>query len=578
VIKKIIEKEDHKKCFDEFRKFIREIFYEKDIVFDDQNNFWSIDLMAYYLSGSFVDNNIDKKSNSKFKKMIINLPPRHYKSLVVSVIFPAWILGKNQKTQIIIASHNMRLSSKNVCDVRDLIMSSEVYKSHFPDVKIEKKCNRIGEFKIEGGGRLMAASIRSGAIGFGADFMIVDDPHNPSDVYSEKRLESTTNNFKSNIFSRNNKKNSSMIIAMQRLHVNDLAGMLLKSGNWTQLSIPLIAKSDMNFEYFDEKKFFLRNEILNSDVLDDHAISELLSEVGSQNFNAQYLQAPRAEDGAIVSKEMVGYFESDEDGNIIFDPMREKSGMNDNFSYNFDQNLDKFDKINNQIDLFSEISSISCQKDDILHKNDIIEISKYSLDPLQNALKCDFNDMDFKYNVKNNSSFSYIINNTNAKIIHSWDTANTAQKNNFSVGTVWQVINDKYFLIDLYRKQVDYKNLKKAVIDKYEKYGGTVIIEDKASGSALIQDLQSTTTDMNIVKYKPQKNKKARLMDSLHLFESNKIFFPKDMDWLNDLENELFSFPFSKYDDQVDSITQFLLWIRDEKAKKNTSRLSVGKI
>jgi hypothetical protein len=83
--------------------------------------------------------------------------------------------------------------------------------------------------------------------------------------------------------------------------------------------------------------------------------------------------------------------------------------MNDNFSYNFDQNLDKFDKINNQIDLFSEISSISCQKDDILHKNDIIEISKYSLDPSKNALKCDFSDMDFECNMESNNKFSYII-------------------------------------------------------------------------------------------------------------------------------------------------------------------------
>ena len=93
------------------------------------------------------------------------------------------------------------------------------------------------------------------------------------------------------------------------------------------------------------------------------------------------------------------------------------------------------------------------------------------------------------------------------------------------------------------------------------------MIEDRASGSALIQDLISENK-MTIIKCAPKINKRARFEEILHYFMNGKVFFPKNAYWLGDLEDELFSFPYSKYDDQVDSISQFFLWIKNEQRIK----------
>ncbi|MBA8667217.1 phage terminase large subunit [Holosporaceae bacterium 'Namur'] len=90
-----------------------------------------------------------------------------------------------------------------------------------------------------------------------------------------------------------------------------------------------------------------------------------------------------------------------------------------------------------------------------------------------------------------------------------------------------------------------------------------IIIEDKASGQQLIQELLSSP--LNIIKFTPKYDKVTRLVLTSILFEAGKVYFPNYRGWLEGLEEELFCFPNVKNDDQVDSITQFLLWVRDKK-------------
>ncbi len=166
-------------------------------------------------------------------------------------------------------------------------------------------------------------------------------------------------------------------------------------------------------------------------------------------------------------------------------------------------------------------------------------------------------------------------------ILQSWDTAVKAgELNDFSVCTTWAVVNDRYYLINLFRKRLEYPDLKRAVIEQSQKYRpNTILIEDKASGSALIQELRGQLHG-RIMAYvlPPNKDKRMRLHAQTDLFENGQIYVPNQSPWVLDYRLELTSFPGSKYDDQVDSTTQALDYIRTNYGSKLAIWRRLGEI
>lgn len=149
--------------------------------------------------------------------------------------------------------------------------------------------------------------------------------------------------------------------------------------------------------------------------------------------------------------------------------------------------------------------------------------------------------------------------------VHSWDTAQKdKQVNDPSVGTVWAVLETgNAYLVDVVRKRMVYPELKKAVQDLYNKWGGDVVlIEDKASGTSLIQDLRNDSR-LPVKAIEPDGDKVTRAVSSTLLMEAGRMWLPTQARWLLDFENELTSFPTKGvHDDQVDSVSQFLEWLR----------------
>lgn len=152
-----------------------------------------------------------------------------------------------------------------------------------------------------------------------------------------------------------------------------------------------------------------------------------------------------------------------------------------------------------------------------------------------------------------------------ALILQSWDTANKAgELNDFSVCTTWGVHNGQYYLLNVYRRRLNYPDLKRAVRDQAHTHQATeIVIEDKASGTQLIQDLQADGV-LGIKPYEPLRlaDKQMRLHAQSAEFESGRVLLPRTATWLNDYIRELTSFPASKYDDQVDSTTQALDYLK----------------
>lgn len=149
-------------------------------------------------------------------------------------------------------------------------------------------------------------------------------------------------------------------------------------------------------------------------------------------------------------------------------------------------------------------------------------------------------------------------------LVHSWDTAyKTGEFNDPSCLTVWAVCNTGYYLVDCFVKKMDYPELKKKILEFCARdTPHAVLIEDKASGQSLIQELRGSST-VPVKSIQPESDKITRALAVSDMIESGIVKLPEQAPWLLDYELELTVFPEkSAHDDQVDSTTQFLNWAR----------------
>jgi predicted phage terminase large subunit-like protein len=148
--------------------------------------------------------------------------------------------------------------------------------------------------------------------------------------------------------------------------------------------------------------------------------------------------------------------------------------------------------------------------------------------------------------------------------LQSWDTAHkTGELNDYSVCTTWGLYDGNFYLLDVFRKRLNYPDLKRAIVEQWKLHNPTrVLIEDKSSGISLIQELRAEGI-FGVEAYKPVpgSNKHMRLDAQSIKFESGKVLLPSDAPWLEEYELELTGFPGAKYDDQVDSTTQALEYL-----------------
>jgi len=143
-------------------------------------------------------------------------------------------------------------------------------------------------------------------------------------------------------------------------------------------------------------------------------------------------------------------------------------------------------------------------------------------------------------------------------ILQSWDTAlKGGPDNDWSVCTTWLETSNQWYLLDVWRRRVDYPALKAAVVEQAKRWSAyQVLIEEAGTAIGLLQELQCQVP--GITGIKPERDKQTRMSIASAKFEAKQVYFPERASWLAELEAELFAFPGSRHDDQVDSISQAL--------------------
>ena len=231
--------------------------------------------------------------------LIVNLPPRSLKSYLVSVAWVAWLLGRKASFRIICASYSEELAHKFSRDCRAL-MESRFYKRVFPTHLSPKKSTET-EFETTKRGSRLATSVGGTLTGRGGDIFIIDDPTKANDANSQVALEAANEWFRNTALSRlNDQSKSLVVVTQQRLHSDDLSGVLIERG-WPSLVIPAIATEPQDYAVSDGEVYHRpAGELLQRDRDRPEVVEEIKLSVGSRIFAAQYQQNPTPPEGNLI--------------------------------------------------------------------------------------------------------------------------------------------------------------------------------------------------------------------------------------------------------------------------------------
>jgi predicted phage terminase large subunit-like protein len=262
---------------------------------------WHLDAIAYQLERIASGDNL---------RLIVNLPPRNAKSKTISVIWVAWILGQDPRRNFVCVSYSNELSGKLARDCISIIQSPW-YRELFPRTLISAKRSAAMDFETTAGGGRLATSVTGTLTGRGGDIIILDDVIKPEEANSETTRNFVNDWYQSTLASRlNDKSSGAIILLMQRLHQNDLSGMLLEAGGWEHLKIPAIAVEDQIIPLTRGRVHIRRaGDLLHPEREPIEVLEALRAAMGSLAFAAQYQQDPVPAVGNVIRQEWFKSFD-----------------------------------------------------------------------------------------------------------------------------------------------------------------------------------------------------------------------------------------------------------------------------
>jgi predicted phage terminase large subunit-like protein len=414
---------------------------------------WHVELLC---------NRLELVRSGDIRRLMINLPPRSMKTIVVSVAFSAWELGHDPSRRIMCVAYSADVAKAQAV-LFNRVVTSNWFRSLFP------KCrpvvpNRQLEWATSAGGYRLATSIDGSVLGRGADIIILDDPNKGQEIYSKVAREKVKTSYDQTISTRlNHPKESAIICVMQRLHDDDLAGHMMRQEPFELVRVPVVATADETWDIGHGLTHArIAGEFIQPSRMGAAEIALQRAKMGDTAFNAQYQQQPIPEDGIVIRRGWLRYYEE--------------------------------------------------PRDDYLYR------------------------------------------------LASWDTASTLSENaDWSVGTVWGVADCEIHLLHVERVRMESPELVQRIEEIHRRWQvDQTVIEDGDLGRGIAQHIRRSSEVCRPKLYKPKVEKLARMQARAVMFETGKVFLPRQASWLSTYLDELLGFPNCTHDDQVDSTSQAL--------------------
>jgi len=260
----------------------------------------------------FSQDVVDKKS----PRLMLFMPPRHGKSTLASISFPAWHLGRNPSHEFISCSYSGSLAMGFSRKVRQLLREPN-YKTAFSKTRLDPDSQSAEAWLTTDGGGYVAAGVGGGITGKGAHILVIDDPvKNREDAESQNNRESNHDWYTSTAYTRL-APGGGVLVILTRWHDDDLAGRLLKTSSendgdeWEVVSYPARAEVD--------EVYRKAGEALHRERYNEEALDRIERAVGPRDWSALYQQNPVADDGDYFTRTMIQYYDQDD---IDLDRMR----------------------------------------------------------------------------------------------------------------------------------------------------------------------------------------------------------------------------------------------------------------
>ena len=276
------------------------------------------------------------RQEPKTKDIIINVPFRSTKSLIVTVMFPVWAWIKSPKLRFITSSYSATLSIELATKSRDIIFS-DWFKKRWEDVfHIKKDQNLKERYENNHIGMRRATSVGGTVTGQGGDFLIVDDPLSPQMANSATERDNANEWYRTTFYSRLNQADIGVrIIIMQRVHEDDLSGFLLDREtrlNYKHICIPA-TNTDGNIKPKSLEKFYNKdNGLFWEDRFSQKVLDDYKNALGTYGYAGQLQQTPTPLDSGMKHRDWfrIDRFRKDEAiVNFIIDPAYTANQKND---------------------------------------------------------------------------------------------------------------------------------------------------------------------------------------------------------------------------------------------------------
>jgi predicted phage terminase large subunit-like protein len=250
------------------------------------------------------------------RRLVLNLPPRHYKTFLGSICLPAWVLAHDPAAKILLLSYGQELADKTAYSIR-AILKMDWFKKSFLGTRLAKDRGRVSDFLTTKGGGVRSISVEGGVTGQGADFIIIDDPSEIKDHAHELKLERIAELFDSEIRTRlNNPKVGRIVLSMHRLNENDLAGHVLQEKGWKKLALPFIAMRARDYDLGTRVWHRRKGDLLRPSAFRLADIAKLRSAKGP-GFETLYQQTPGRRERLRFKAEHFPGFEAAPNGAVV---------------------------------------------------------------------------------------------------------------------------------------------------------------------------------------------------------------------------------------------------------------------
>lgn len=262
-----------------------------------------------YVPGWHLDaivEHLEAVTNGQIRNLLINMPPRHMKSLAVSVFWPVWAWLTKPEFRWLFSSYALSLSIRDSLKCRRLIESPWFQDRWGRKFTLTSDQNAKLRFDNDKTGYRIATSVGGAATGEGGDVVVVDDPHNVQERESDVIRDGTLTWWDETMSTRlNDQKTGAKVIVMQRIHEKDLSGHVLAKGGYVHLNLPEefepANRCVTTIGWSDPRQS--EGELLWPDRVGEKEVFELKRSLGPTGYAGQFQQRPVPAGGNLFRSE-----------------------------------------------------------------------------------------------------------------------------------------------------------------------------------------------------------------------------------------------------------------------------------